>query len=362
MRIGDVLEPNNLRLFFQGVDVVRDVARDLGEDLSIVRTAIRELGPGRRRERPHPEPVFEPARPLDLAGLRGARVGVLSSGGSGATASLVGVQRALEEAGVVPVVISACSGSVLFASLWAAGMSSDQIARFWLGMRTADYVDPDWGALARAPLRRLRGWAGLLRGDALERTYDEQLGGMRLGATRIPLHVVAWDIDRNRVRDVSSATTPEMTVARAARIAISIPLMVEPVRVGDVWYGDGGIVDIFPAQPILDAGPLDLVIATNTYLPPGFHGEDVRTWHERTWSILRASGQLRFSVYLELARQHARALGDALVLLEPVPYDQVRGARFYETFLDRSEWPGFMRMGHAAARAALEERSKTYRR
>jgi NTE family protein len=332
MRITEALEPNNLRLVFQAFDAARDLARDLREDLSFVRTAIRGLGPARRHDHPSlPARVFDRPRPLDVAALRGKRIGVVASGGSGATACLVGVQRAFEEAGVEPVVISACSGSMLFASLWAAGLRSDEIASFWLGIDTGDYVDPSWRSLAAAPWRAFRGFGGLLQGDALEATFDERLRGLRLGATKIPLHVVAWNIDRNRVEDLSSVTTPELSVARATRVAISIPIFVDPVRIGDAYYGDGGIVDIFPTQPAIDAGPLDLVIATNTYLPPGFAGEDIGPWKDLRWSILRASGQLRYAVYLELARQHARALGDALVLLEPVPYDEIRGARFSET-------------------------------
>jgi NTE family protein len=353
MRLTEALEPNNLRLVFQAFDGARDLARDLRDDLSFVRTAIRGLGPERHRDHPPvPARVFDRPRPLDLSSLRGKRIGVVASGGSGATACLVGVQRAFEEAGVEPVVISACSGSMLFASLWASGLTSDEIASFWLGINTEDYVDPSWRSLAAAPVRALRGFAGLLKGDAVEATFDERLRGLRLGATKIPLHVVAWNIDRNRVEDFSSATMPELPVARATRVAISIPVFVEPVRIGDAYYGDGGIVDIFPTQPAIDAD-VDLVIATNTYLPTGFAGEDIGAWKELRWSILRASGQLRYSVYMELARQHARVLGDRLVLLEPVPYAEVRGARFYEQFLDRRDWPRFMRLGHEAARVAL---------
>jgi len=356
-RVGDALEPNNLRLVFAGIDAVRGAAADLRADLAFARTVARALGPGRHRDRPMPVgPVFPPRRPL-AATLAGQRVAVVASGGSGATSALIGVQRAFEDAGIRPALISACSGSVLFASLWAAGLTSDEIADLWLGLRTGDYVDPDWRALGRAARHRLRGFAGLLRGDAIERTYRRRLGDLRLGQTPIPLSAVVWNIDHNRVEYLSSRATPDVPVARAARIAISIPLMVEPVLHDGTWYGDGGIVDIFPAQPVLDAGPFDLVVGTNSYLSPGFDGDDVSGWHDRTWSIFRASGQLRYAVYLELAREHVRRLGRSLVLVEPVPHAEVHGAHFYTSFLDRRDWPRYMRLGHAAARAALAARA-----
>jgi len=357
-RAADLLEPNNLRPLLAAVDKARDLATDLGDDLSFVRTVVRALGPERHADRPQVDgPVFPPARPLPLGALAGKRIAVVASGGSGATAALCGVRRAFEEAGIEPVLISACSGSVLFASLWAAGLSADEMASFWLGMRTGDYIDPDWRGLLRAVPRRLRGFGGLLRGDAIERTYRARLGDARLGDTRIPLAVVVWNIDENRTEFLSSRGTPDLPIARAVRIAVSIPIMVEPVRLGDDWYGDGGIVDIFPTAPLAAEEPIDLVLGINSYLPEAFAGESIEGWFDRTWAIFRASGQLRYSIYLELAREHVRALGDRLVLLHPVPHEEVRGARFYESFLDRRGWPRFMRLGHEHARAALEARA-----
>jgi len=46
-------------------------------------------------------------------------------------------------------------------------------------------------------------------------------------------------------------------------------------------------------------------------------------------------------------------LGDRLTLLHPVPFTEVRGAQFYESFIDRSRWPEFMRLGYRAARETL---------
>jgi NTE family protein len=353
-RLTDVLEPNNLRIAFGAYNAARDVARELRQDLSFARTLLRALGPAAGAAPPRSTgPVFPPLRPFAVPGLAGKRIGIVSSGGSGATAALCGVRRAFQEAGIEAAAISACSGSVLFASLWACGLDAEQMADFWLSLRTRDYVDPDLRALALAPLRAFRGFGGLLRGEAIERTFERRLGGRTLGQTQVPFSAVVWNIDENRVEHLSTRATPAMPVARAARIAISIPIMVEPVRIGEHSYGDGGIVDIFPVQPLMGE-VLDHIIGLNVYLPPDFRGEDIGDWYHQSFSILRASGQLRYATYLELAREHVRQLGSRLTLIHPVPYQEVRGARFYETFLDRSRWPEFMRMGHRAARAALE--------
>lgn len=354
-RPSDLLEPNNLRLLFGVTDWARDAVQAVRADAGFVARAARALAPVSLPEPELPSGSPFPAfRPLKVPALAGKRIGLVASGGSGATASLCGVRRAFEEAGLGVVALSACSGSMLFASLWAAGLDAEQMARFWLELRQRDYLDPQWKNLLRAPLRRFRGFGGLLHGEALEQTYLGRFGAMKLGETKVPLSVVLWNVDKNELLYAGSKTTPDLVLARAVRAAISIPIFVEPVRMGAHELGDGGVVDIFPTAPLAAEEPLDLVIGLNCYLPEGFAGEDVSGWMGESWSILRASGQLRWAVYLELAREHAKSLGERLVLLHPVPYAEVRGARFYDTFLDRREWPRYMRLGHAAARAALE--------
>lgn len=347
------LDPNNLRPFFDALAVLRDTAQSLREDRDFVRVARRTLLPlpFEREQRLDPEP-FGPKEPLPLRELSSKRLAVVGSGGSGATASIVGLQRAFEEAGLEPVAISAASGAVLFGVLWASGFDAAAVARFWLELPQRDYVDPDWRALYRSSRRGFEGWAGLMRGEAVERALRKFVGDRRLGDARIPFSMVAWNVDLNRVEHLGTLATPDLPVAVAARIAISIPIFVEPVRVGNHFYGDGGIIDIFPLRPVLEHDP-DAILGLNCYLPENFSGEDVTGWRQRRFAILRASGQLRWSGMVALAREQARLAGDKLHLLHPVPYAEVRGARFYETFVDRSRWPHFMQLGRAATREAL---------
>jgi hypothetical protein len=41
-------------------------------------------------------------------------------------------------------------------------------------------------------------------------------------------------------------------------------------------------------------------------------------------------------------------------MIHPLPYEQIRGIRLYEQFIDRRSWLDFMRRGHEAARRELE--------
>lgn len=351
------LDPNNLRPLFDGLSIAGEVLHGLREDRQFARTVRRTLFPlPGDREVAVPANPFGPFVRHPREWLRGRRIAVVASGGSGATASVVGVQRAFEEAGVQPVALSGSSGAVLFTAPWACGLGSGAIARHWLTLARRDYLDPDWRALFRSTSRGFGGWAGLLRGEALERAARALVGDRLLGDTVVPFSMPAWNIDLNRIEVLGTRSTPEVPVAVAMRLSVSLPIFVEPVRLKEHLYGDGGVVNIFPVRPVLAERP-DVVLGLNCYLPENFTGEDVTGWRQRSFAILRASGQLRWSGMVALAREQALLAGSRLVLLHPVPYEEVRGARFYETFVDRTRWPHFMRAGQAAAQAALERLS-----
>jgi NTE family protein len=353
-RLSDMIEPNNLRLLFGLSSFLGDLTVDLREDLSLARIVASAFSSGARPAE-LPRRIFPPFRRRAIPALRGKRIGLVASGGSGALASLCGVRRAFEEAGIEVAAISACSGATLFSALWACGLSAEEMARFWLSLGNDDYLDPDWRALVSAGLHRFANFGGLMRGEALEQAFRRRFGRVTMGKTTVPLYAVMWNVDQNRVEYFGTRSTPRLPLATAVRAAISIPMFVEPVRVGRHLYGDGGVVSIFPVRPLLDfEEPFDLVFGVNCYYPENFAGEEITGWRNRSWAILRAAGQLRACGHLELAREQMRLLGPRLLMLHPVPYTQVRGAKFYESFLDRSRWPRFMRQGYQSTRAMLD--------
>jgi NTE family protein len=347
-----------VRQYFNVLARGRDLVDGLRRDVGFVDDVRRAAFPitARRRQAvgspfpAGPGPVPAPGRPP------GGRVAVASTGGSGALASLVGVARALEETGTEVSHWSLCSGGALFGFPLATGMGADAVARLVASMDPRDYVDVSWRDLAKAVITAGRGWAGLLRGDKLEAFYRRHLGDRTLGELATPAYAPVWNIEDNTVEYLGPRTCPDLPVARAIRMAVSLPLFLQPVpRDGRSWC-DGGIVDIFPVHPVLDLEPaVDTVIAVNCFYPSGFAGEDASGWDRQRLSVLRIGSQVRTSQQVQLARENlARLRRRARVLLvEPVPYRQVYGTGFYRQFLDTSQWPQFMLAGRTATLAAL---------
>ena len=348
-----------MRQYFNVVVRSRDVAAAIRKDAAFLTAVRRGMLPLPFDRQPAPGQVFAPLRGAAPPRLTG-RVGVVATGGSGALASLVGVAKALEDSGTDVSVYSVCSGSALFGFPLGAGMPPEEVAELTASMRPADYIDVGWREIAALVPTLARGWCGILRGDRLEAFYRRHLGDLTLGQLRTPTYAPIWNVEHNRLEFLGPRTYPAMPVARAIRMAVSLPLFVQPVVLDGLSWCDGGIVDIFPVRPVLDIEPaVDTAVAVNGFYPHEFRGEDVSGWDEQPLSIVSAASQVRTCQQAELAREHlARLRREAhTLLIEPVPYRKVAGAGFYEQFLGTREWPAFMRAGRAAMSAALRGRA-----
>ena len=348
-----------LRQYFNAVVRVRDIAAAVGKDARFLDTVRRGLFPLPFEHHPGPDVVFhERARrpPGPLAGP----VGVVVTGGSGALAALVGVARALEETGTAVSVYSVCSGSALFGFPLGVGLPAEEVAELTASMQPGEYIDPGWREVAKLIPTFARGWAGLLRGEKIEAFYRRHLGDLTLGQLKTPTYAPIWNVEHNRLDYLGPRTYPDLPVARAIRMSVSLPLLVQPVRMDGLLWCDGGIVDIFPVHPVLDIEPrVETAVAVNGFYPHEFEGEDVTGWERWPFSIVTAAAQVRTCQQVQLARENLARLRRACdtVLVEPVPYWKVAGAGFYQQFVDTREWPEFMRAGRASMLAALQRRS-----
>jgi NTE family protein len=363
--LSSALDILRIRQYFNAITATRTFAAGVRDDASFldaVRHALLPLpvdswGTEERRPFDHVQPVHGGA----ALRHRWGRVAVLATGGSGALASVVGVARALEEAGIEPCAYSLCSGSALFGFPLATGRSAGEVAEFVLGLRTDRCADVDWAAVGMLAPRLARGFTGLMRGEKLEALYRQWLGDITLAELPIPAYAPVWNVERNRVEYIGPASHPHLPVARAVHLAVSLPLFFRAVQIGRYHYYDGGTVDILPTAPLLDMEPRpDSVLTVNAFYPHEFHGEDETGWTLRRLSILHAAAQVKTCQHIELARRNMAQLRSSVAhveLLEPVPYATVKGIGLYAQFLDTRRWPEFMRAGHRATARTLAARS-----
>src|SRR3954454_4500536 len=311
-----------LRAAMSAFDGLRGTARLAGELASRARdpgflvNARRTLLPLPLVDRPSraPRPVFPSSRARPALALQGRRVGVAGGAGGGRTVALIGVARAFEEARVEPAVISACSGSVLWAAMWAAGLSAREMADFSLSWRPQDYLGIQWARAPRAAVAAARGFSGLAKGPALESLFDRRLWHMTAGETEFPLRTLVYNLDRRRLETFGTEQTPDLRLGELARIAMARP--GEAVRVEGNLYVDGSMIETQPATRLM-MDRVDHVFALDVTGRSDVRGDD------------------------------------RLTPIEPFNDLVSSGMDLYDLFIDRRKWPELMLSGYRSARDAL---------
>jgi predicted acylesterase/phospholipase RssA len=304
---------------FDGLRGAGRTARDLASrarDPGFILNARRTLLPLPLIDRPSnpARAVFPSSRPRPALALQGGRVAIAGGAGGGRTVALIGVARAFEEARVEPTLISACSGSVLWAAMWAAGLSAREMADFSLSWRPQDYLGIQWARAPRAALAAARGFSGIAKGRAVENLFDRRLWHMTAGETEFPLRTIVYNLDRRRLETFGTEHTPDLRLGELARIAMA--RTSEPVRIEGNLYVDGGAIERQPAT---------------------------RLMIERFDHVFALEVEQRGSIR-----------GDTrLTPIEPFDDAVSPGMDLYDLFIDRRKWPDLMLSGYKAARDAL---------
>jgi NTE family protein len=167
------------------------------------------------------------------------------SGGGAHAAAHCGVLLGLDQAGIEVAGASAVSGAALVAAAWAGGAD---MRRF-----VAE-------AAELHPWMWVRGWGGgLLSGSRLGALIDEWLPAMTFADLRVPLVVIATDVDTGE-----AVVFREGSVRDAVRASCSFPGFFPPFP----WNGrrlvDGGVSEVVPVRRAREmAGDQGVVLAVD---------------------------------------------------------------------------------------------------
>jgi NTE family protein len=157
---------------------------------------------------------------------------VLSGGGARGFAHL-GVIQALNEAGIFPDVISGTSAGALIGVLYADGYTPNEILLLLNGGSRLDFMRP---AMPRE---------GLLQINAIMKILKSSLRAKVFKELKIPLFVSATDLNNGKAVYFSEGDLFCPVIASA-----SIPVLFQPVKINDISYVDGGVLDNLPVRPI----------------------------------------------------------------------------------------------------------------
>ncbi len=221
--------------------------------------------------KPAPPPVV-PAPPVPKPAPKPPVIGLALGGGAARGFAHIGVIQVLEEAGIRPDLVIGTSAGSLVAALYASGKSGTELATLAQSMDGGAIAD--WSFPGR----------GLIRGEALARFVREHTGGKRIEQMRLPLGIVAADLDSGegivfRVGDTGVAV----------RASSAVPAVFQPVRIGAREFVDGGLVAPVPVRFARQMGA-QLVIAVDiSEAPDGAATGDAMRMLLQTFSIMGRS-------------------------------------------------------------------------
>jgi len=182
--------------------------------------------------------------------IRPPRLGLALGGGGVRGLAHIGILRVLEREGIRPAVMAGTSMGGLVAAAYAAGLSpqalTDEVSEFTHLRRLLTLVD-------LAPARR-----GLLQGERIRSMLIDKLGkDTTFADLPFPLGLVAVDIDTGEEVVLTRGSLVEAVLATCA-----VPGIFPPVRSGDRFLSDGGILNNVPADVARRLGA-EVVIAVD---------------------------------------------------------------------------------------------------
>ena len=204
-----------------------------------------------------PEVVTPAETPQVPAPRKTPKLGLALGGGAARGFAHIGVIQVLEENGIKPDLVVGTSAGSLVAAFYATGKTGAQLQ--WLADSMDESQLTDWSVPFMS--------RGMLRGEALGRYVNSQLNGAKIEDMKMPLGIVATDLQTG-----DGILFRRGDTATAVRASSAVPSVFEPVRIGNKDYVDGGLVSPVPVRFARQMGA-DVIIAVDISSRP----EDAKT-------------------------------------------------------------------------------------
>lgn len=198
----------------------------------------------------------EPAAPAVIQARPAAQIKVALVLGGGAARGFahIGVIKALESQGIVPDMVVGTSAGSLVGVLYAAGNNGFALHKMALEMDEATISDWSVPFFAKS--------SGVLKGDALQNYVNKAVRNVAIEKMKIPFAAVATDLNSGL-----PILFQRGNAGLAVRASSAVPGLFQPVKIGEHFYVDGGLVAPVPVHFAREMGA-DFIIAVNISVQP----------------------------------------------------------------------------------------------
>ncbi len=174
------------------------------------------------------------------------KIGIALGGGGSRGFAHLGVLKALHEKGIFPECVSGTSAGAIVGSLYAAGYSPDEIFKLLKKKKFSNlskiHIPTD----------------GLFSLDNLTQELKKAIPNDSFDGLKLPLYVCIANLNTGRAEYINSGSLHNVVQASA-----SIPVLFSPVKIGNHYYVDGGLVDNLPVRPLVRK--CEIIIGVNIF-------------------------------------------------------------------------------------------------
>jgi NTE family protein len=195
------------------------------------------------------------------------KIGLALSGGGIRGVAHLGVLAALEENGLKPQIISGVSSGAIIGTLYAYGMSPQEILENLIKTKIFRYMRPAWSRF------------GFLNIQKLEAIYRLYLPVKTFEELPIKLIISAADIQEGKTVFFSKGDLLKPILASSC-----VPVIFAPLEMNNKLMVDGGVINNLPVEPLI--GECDFIIGVHVNPTNTKHKiNSIKSMIERTFHL-----------------------------------------------------------------------------
>lgn len=256
------------------------------------------------------------------------KIGIALGGGGARGIAHIGVLKVLEEENIDIDIVAGVSMGAIIGACYSLGISTGEMEREAISMNKRKAVS-NLMDLARPS-------KSLLKGEKAYKFISKFIGAKTFEETKIPFGVIATDLEGGDEVVINSGN-----IARAVQASMSVPGIFPPVKIGDNYLIDGGVVNPTPTDLARKMGA-DLVIGVDLVLKKRvkLNNPGIVTTLLQSYEIIRSQ-----AVKFKIGRQEEN--GDPIII-QPEIRSTIDSFKFYNIHK-------FIESGEEATRKALPE-------
>jgi len=191
------------------------------------------------------------------------KLGLALGGGGLRGLAHIGILQVLEDNNIPLNIVAGTSVGSIIAALYASGMSAYQMEQEVGKLKPYDYLDYNISEFIKHFLACFfppinNNIDGIIKGERLEKIVCRLTGGRDLRDSKVPLAIIACDIDSGREIIIASQKIPlqgndillieDARLSQAVRASTAIPAVFVPYRLQGMQLVDGGVRSMVPVM------------------------------------------------------------------------------------------------------------------